>query len=180
MSSWGEPRLLDPGTGQRHDWRVGGSGQPPRAAARRWFIVTVWVYIGFNVAASVVGLLARLPDLPATHGHTDHITVAQIAFTDGTIMSPPLVAMVVVALLLWGATARGLVLQRIATALLVLGVGLTTVDEAAGFANRPALYSSAKWTLAVTIGIIFVVIGAAVVVSGIAWLYTSFRADGPS
>jgi hypothetical protein len=158
---------------------VGGEQRQSRAASRRWFIVTVLVYMAFNAIASAIGLVAKLPDLPATHAHSDHITLAQVSFTDGTIMSPPLVAMLVVALLLWGAVARNLVLQRICTALLVLGVGTTVVDEAIGFSSRPALYSSAKWGLALAIGTIFVVVGAAVVVSGAVWLYTGFRADGP-
>jgi hypothetical protein len=140
----------------------------------------VWAYVAFTVVVSIIGLWAKLPDLPATHAHTDRITVAQIMFTDGTIMSPPLVTMLIVGFLLWGAVAESLIAQRICTTLLVLGVGLSTVDEAIGFAHRPALYASAKWSLAVTIGAIFVVIGTAVVVAGIAWAYSSFRADRTS
>jgi hypothetical protein len=147
------------------------TGSATGPALRRTFVAAVWVYIGYNVVASVIGLIAKLPDLPATHAHTDHIAVREVLIGNGTIMSPPLVFMVVAALLLWGSLNRRMVLARICVALLILGVGLTAVDEAFGFNDKPSLYSPAKWHLAVTIGGIFVAIGAIVVGSGIGWLF---------
>jgi hypothetical protein len=117
--------------------------------------------------ASIIGLVAKLPDLPATHARTDHLSVSQVLFGDGTIMSPPLVLMVVVVLLLLGSTVRNIWGARVCTGLLILGVAVTAVDEAIGFGNRPALYSDAKWNLALTIGSVFIVVAAAVVVTGI-------------
>lgn len=143
---------------------------------RTWFVISVWAYVAYNVVASVVGLLVKLPDLPATHAHTDHLSVGQVLFTDGTIMSPPLVFMLAVVFLLLGSSARHLVVARVCAVLLIVGVGLTAVDEAGGFSNKPHLYSAGKWDLALTVGSIFVVLAALAVISGITWLYTTVRA----
>jgi hypothetical protein len=135
----------------------------------------VWAYVGYNVVASIVGLAVKLPDLPATHAHTDRLSLGQVLFTNGTIMSPPLVLMIVVVLLLIGSSARRLWLARICTGLLIVGVGVTAVDEAVGFGDKPALYSQDKWDLALSIGSMFLIVAAMVVIAGAVRIYASRR-----
>jgi hypothetical protein len=143
---------------------------------RRAFVCAVVLFIALNVVLSVVALAARLPDLPHTHATTDHITVATVLWGNGSIISPPLVFMAVLALLLWGFVKGPAWLSIASALLLVVGSAVMAIDEFAGdggLKSRPALYSQSKWDLALTLGWIFIVAAAAVVVSGIGWLAAS-------
>lgn len=143
---------------------------------RQAFVGTVVLFIAANVVLSLVALLARLPDLPHTHATTDRITVETVLWGSGSIVSPPLVFMVVVVVLLWSATTRQAWLAAATTVLLVVGTIVMVIDEFGGdggLKNKPALYSQSKWDLALILGWIFIVVGAAVVVSGAGWLATS-------
>jgi hypothetical protein len=143
----------------------------PRAA----FTWAVAVFIGYNVLVSVIGLIAKLPDVVASGAKTDSITIGQILYGNGTIMSPPLVAMVAGALLLWGARARRFLVACAWTAVLTLVTAVASLDEVEGFSPRPAIYTAAKWDFAIVLGVIFAVIGVAVIVSGIWYLVKSIR-----
>ena len=143
--------------------------------SRTAFTWAVAVFIGFNVLVSVIGLIAKLPDVVASGAKTDSITIGQVLYGNGTIMSPPLVAMVAAALLLWGARARRFLVACACTAVLALVSVVASLDEVEGFSPRPAIYSVAKWDFAIVLGVIFAVIGVAVVVSGIWYLVKSIR-----
>ena len=78
--------------------------------------------------------------------------------------------MVAAALLLWGARAGRLVIACVCTTVLTLVTAVASLDEVEGFSPRPAIYSAAKWDFAIILGIIFAVIGVAVVASGIWYL----------
>jgi hypothetical protein len=137
-------------------------------------VVTGLAYIGYNVVASIVGLIAKLPDVTSTHQKTTTITVGQF-LSDGTIVSPPLFLMVAAALLLWGATNRRAFIARTCTLALAVGVALTVIAEVTGLSPRPSLFTEAKWNLAIAVGIIFAAFGAAVIVVALRRLYLSFR-----
>ena len=143
--------------------------------SRTAFTWAVAVFIGYNVLVSVIGLIAKLPDVVASGAKTDSITIGQVLYGNGTIMSPPLLAMVAAALLLWGARARRFLVACACTTVLTLVTAVATLDEVEGFSPRPAIYSAAKWDFAITLGVIFAVIGVAVVASGIWYLSTSTR-----
>jgi hypothetical protein len=150
---------------------------------RSAFAGAVGVFIGVNVVLSVVALVVKMPDLPHTHATTDRITVGTVLWGDGSIVSPPLLFMVVVGLLLWGALGRRLWLSRASTLLIVLGALLMGIDEFAGdggLKSKPALYSQSKWDLALILGWIFILAAVAVVVSGVGWLATSVGSARPS
>jgi hypothetical protein len=143
---------------------------------RRGFIGAVVLFIALNVALSVVALAAKLPDLPHTHATTDHITVATVLWGDGSIISPPLFFMLVLALLLWGFVKGPVWLSMASAVLIVVGTAVMAIDELSGdggLRNKPALYSQSKWDLAVALGWIFIVAAGAIVVTGIGWLATS-------
>ena len=141
-----------------------------RGSARAAFTWAVAVFIGYNVLVSVIGLIARLPDVTASGAKTDSITIGQVLYGNGTIMSPPLVTMVAGALLLWGARAGRALIACAGTTVLIAVTALASIDEVEGFSPRPVIYTAAKWDFAITLGVIFAVIGAAVVVTGIRYL----------
>lgn len=143
----------------------------PRTA----FTWAVAVFIGYNVLVSVIGLIAKLPDVVASGAKTDSITIGQVLYGNGTIMSPPLVSMVAAALLLWGARARRLLIAGACTTVLTLLTAVASIDEVEGFSPRPLIYSAAKWDFAIVLGTIFAVIGVAVVAAGIWYLTKSIR-----
>lgn len=143
----------------------------PRTA----FTWAVAVFIGYNVLVSVIGLIAKLPDVVSSSGKTDSITIGQVLYGNGTIMSPPLLAMVAAALLLWGARARPFLVACTCTTVLTLVTAVASIDEVEGFSPRPAIYTAAKWDFAIVLGVIFAVIGVAVIVSGIWYLVKSIR-----
>ena len=143
--------------------------------SRTAFTWAVAVFIGYNVLISVIGLIAKLPDVVASGAKSDSITIGQVLYGHGTMMSPPLLAMVAAALLLWGARARRFLVACACTTVLTLVTAVATLDEVEGFSPRPAIYSAAKWDFAITLGVIFAVIGVAVVASGIWYLSTSAR-----
>ncbi len=147
-----------------------GRGNPRTA-----FTWVVAVFIGYNVLVTVIGLIAKLPDVVASGAKTDSITIGQVLYGNGTIMSPPLLAMVAAALLLWGARAGRLVIACACTTVLTLVTAVASLDEVEGFWPRPAIYSAAKWDFAITLGVIFAAIGVAVVASGIWYLSKSVR-----
>jgi hypothetical protein len=143
----------------------------PRTA----FTWAVAVFIGYNVLVSVIGLIAKLPDVVASGAKTDSITIGQVIYGNGTIMSPPLLATVAAALLLWGARARRFLVACACTAVLTLVTAVASLDEVEGFSPRPAIYTAARWDFAIALGVIFAVIGVAVVVSGIWYLVKAIR-----
>jgi hypothetical protein len=143
----------------------------PRTA----FTWAVAIFIAYNVLVSVIGLIAKLPDVVASGVKTDSITIGQVLYGNGTIMSPPLAAMVAGALLLWGARARRLVIAGACTTVLILVTAVASLDEVEGFSPRPVIYTAAKWDFAIALGVVFAVIGVAVVVSGIRYLSNSIR-----
>lgn len=147
-----------------------------RANPRTAFTWAVAVFIGYNVLVSVIGLIAKLPDVVASGAKTDSITIGQVLYGNGTIMSPPLLLTVVAgALLLWGARAGRLVIACMCTTVLVVVTALASLDEVEGFSPRPLIYTSAKWDFAIALGVIFAVIGVAVVASGIRYLSKRIR-----
>lgn len=146
-----------------------------RGSARAAFTWAVAVFIGYNVLVSVIGLIARLPDVTASGAKTDSITIGQVLYGNGTIMSPPLVAMVAGALLLWGARAGRALIACACTTVLIAVTALASIDEVEGFSPRPVIYTAAKWDFAITLGVIFAVIGAAAVVTGIRYLSKNIR-----
>jgi hypothetical protein len=146
-----------------------------RGNARTAFSWAVAVFIGYNVLVSVIGLIARLPDVTASGATTDSITIGQVLYGNGTIMSPPLVTMAAGALLLWGARAGRLLIACACTAVLVAATALASIDEVEGFSPRPLIYTTGKWDFAIALGVIFAVIGAAVVVTGIRYLSKNIR-----
>jgi hypothetical protein len=147
-----------------------GMGNPRTAFA--W---TVAVFIGYNVLVSVIGLIAKLPDVVASGAKTDAITIGQVLYGNGTVMSPPLLAMVAAALLLWGARAGRLVIASVCTTVLTVVIAIASLDEVEGFSPRPVIYTAARWDFAIFLGVIFAVIGVAVVVSGIRCVSKSIR-----
>jgi len=147
-----------------------GVGNP-----RAVFTWAVAVFIGYNVLVSVIGLIAKLPDVVASGAKTDSITIGQVLYGNGTIMSPPLLFMVAAALLLWGARARRLVIAGVCTTVLILVTAVASLDEVEGFSPRPVIYSAAKWDFAITLGAVFAVIGAALAAAGIWYLTKSIR-----
>jgi len=147
-----------------------GRGNPRTA-----FTWAIAVFIGYNVLVSVIGLIAKLPDVVASGAKTDSITIGQVLYGNGTIMSPPLLAMVAAALLLWGARARRLLVACACTTVLTLVTAVASLDEVEGFSPRPAIYTAARWDFAIVLGVIFAVIGVAVVVSGIWYLVKSIH-----
>ncbi len=147
-----------------------GRGNPRTA-----FTWAVAVFIGYNVLVSVIGLITKLPDVVASGAKTDSITIGQVLYGNGTIMSPPLLAMVAAALLLWGARAGRLVIACVCTTVLTLVTAVASLDEVEGFSPRPAIYTAARWDFAIVLGVIFAVIGVAVVVTGIWYLVKSIR-----
>ena len=143
---------------------------------RQAVVGTVVLFIAVKVVLSFVALIAKLPDLPHTHATTDRITVGTVLWGDGSIVSPPLVFMGVLALLLWGTAARRTWLASASAVLIVVGTVVMAIDEYGGdggLKRKPALYSQSRWDLAVTMGWIFIVAAAAVVVSSGGWLATS-------
>ena len=146
-----------------------------RGYPRTAFTWAVAAFIGYNVLVSVIGLIAKLPDVVASGAKSDSITIGQVLYGNGTIMSPPLLAMVAAALLLWGARARRFLIACACTTVLILLTAVASLDEVEGFSPRPAIYTAAKWDFAISLGAIFAVIGAAVVVSGIWYLIKSIR-----
>lgn len=147
-----------------------GRGNPRTA-----FTWAVAIFIAYNVLVSVIGLIAKLPDVAASGAKTDSITIGQVLYGNGTIMSPPLLTMVAAALLLWGARAGRLVIACACTAVLTVVAAIASLDEVEGFSPRPVIYTAAKWDFAIALGVIFAVIGVAVVVSGIRYLSKSIR-----
>jgi hypothetical protein len=147
-----------------------GRGNPRTA-----FTWAVAVFIGYNVLVSVIGLIAKLPDVVASGAKTDSITIGQVLYGNGTIMSPPLLFMVAAALLLWGARAGRLVIAGVCTTVLTLLTAIASLDEVEGFSPRPVIYAAAKWDFAIALGAVFAVIGVAVVVSGIRYLSKAIR-----
>jgi hypothetical protein len=119
--------------------------------------------------------MTKLPDVAASGAKTDSITIGQVLYGNGTIMSPPLLAMVAAALLLWGARVRRLVVACACTTVLTLLTAVASLDEVEGSSPRPVIYTAAKWDFAIALGVIFAVIGVAVVVSGIRYLSKSIR-----
>jgi hypothetical protein len=155
-------------------WPQKGAGMG-RGNPRTAFTWAVAVFIGFNVLVSVIGLIAKLPDVVVSGAKTDSITIGQVLYGNGTIMSPPLVAMVAAALLLWGARARRFLVACACTTVLTLLTAVAGLDEVEGFSPRPAIYAAARWDFALVLGVIFAVTGVAVVVSGIWYLVKSIR-----
>jgi hypothetical protein len=150
---------------------------------RSAFAGAVGVFIAVNVVLSVVALVAKLPDLPHTHATTDRIAVGTVLWGNGSIVSPPLLFMAVVAVLLWGALGHRRWLSRAGVALIVVGTLVMAIDEFAGdggLKRKPALYSQSKWDLVLILGWIFIVAAAAVVASGAGWLATSVGILRPS
>jgi hypothetical protein len=143
--------------------------------ARTAFTWAVAIFIAYNVLVSVIGLIAKLPDVAASGARTDSITIGQVLVGNGTIMSPPLFTMVAAALLLWGARAGRLVIACVCTTVLTIVTAIASLDEVEGFSPRPVIYTAAKWDFAIALGVIFAVIGVAVVGSGIRYLITSIR-----
>ena len=147
-----------------------GRGNPRTA-----FTWAVAIFIAYNVLVSVIGLIAKLPDVAASVAKTDSITIGQVLYGNGTIMSPPLLAMVAAALLLWGARAGRLLIACVCTTVLTVIAAIASLDEVDGFSPRPVIYAAAKWDFAIALGVIFAVIGLAVVVCGIRYLSKSIR-----
>lgn len=147
-----------------------GRGNPRTA-----FTWAVAIFIAYNVLVSVIGLIAKLPDVVVSGAKTDSITIGQVLYGNGTIMSPPLLTMVAAALLLWGARAGRLVIACACTTVLTVVAAIASLDEVEGFSPRPVIYTAAKWDFAIALGVIFAVIGVAVVVSGIWYLSKSIR-----
>jgi hypothetical protein len=143
--------------------------------SRTAFTWAVAVFIGYNVLVSVIGLIAKLPDVVASGAKTDSITIGQVLYGNGTIMSPPLLAMVAAALLLWGARAGRFLVACACATVLTLVTAVASLDEVEGFTPRPVIYSLAKWDFAIALGVIFALIGVAVVASGIWYLTKSIR-----
>jgi hypothetical protein len=145
----------------------------PRSRPSRAFTAAIVGYIGFNIVATVVGVLAGLPDVTTTHATTDAVPIGQVFFPDGTIISPPLVFMIVAALLLWGVQRGHPVWSRVCAVLLILGAAVTSLAEVTGLGSRPALFSAGKWHIAVVTGSIYGAIGLAVVVTGLTFLLSA-------
>jgi hypothetical protein len=91
----------------------------PRSSPLALFTAAIIAYIGYNIIATLVGIIARLPDVTTTHATTDQVPLGQVIF-------------------------------------------------------RPSLFSPAKWYVAVVAGTIYGVIGLAVVITGVAFLYHTF------
>jgi hypothetical protein len=47
------------------------------------------------------------------------------------------------------------------------------IEEATGLGNRPNLFSPGKWDLVIVLGVIFVAVAAAAIVSGVVWTFRS-------
>jgi hypothetical protein len=137
----------------------------------RAFLLASYVYIGVCVVISIIGLIAKLPDLPSSHAHTDSLTVGQVLVGNGTIMSPPLVLLIPIGLLAWGSTASRVWVARVTTAILTLLVAASVKDETQGFNDKPALFSSGKWHLCIALGVVFDIMGFVVVIAGILWVF---------
>jgi hypothetical protein len=152
-----------------------GIGETVSTSPIRWiFFAAVYVFIAYNVLASVVGLVVKIPDVTTTQTSVAHMTVVSVIFSSGTLVSPPFIWMAVLGLLLWGAAANRPWLSRTCTVLSMLAIALLArADVQTILRGRPDLISSSKWTLAVIIGWIFVGIAAVAVASGITWFVRS-------
>lgn len=149
---------------------------------RRAVVGTVVLFTALNVALSLVAWRDKLPDLPHTHATTDRISLGTVLWGNGSIISPPLVFMVVVALLLWGVVTRRKWVSIVSAVLLVAGTLVMAIDEYSGdggLSKKPAVYSHSKWDLALALGWIFIAAAAAVVVSGVGWLAAARRGTNP-
>jgi hypothetical protein len=141
---------------------------------RRTFFAVVYVFIAYNVLASVIGLVVKIPDVTTTQTSVVHMTVFSVIFSSGTLVSPPLIWMAVLGLLVWGAAANRPWLSRVCTVLSMLAIALLArADAQTILRGRPDLISSSKWNLAIVIGWISVGIAAVAVASGITWLVRS-------
>ena len=140
---------------------------------RRTFLVAAIVWIAANVVLTILGVLLRLGDSPVTS--TREITLGRALLDSGTIVSPPLVFMVVAVALLWPAMARNRWAALVATALLAIGTTVVGWDTQGGLHVRAPLYSSSDWNIVLVLGWLFVALSAALVVSGIARLVVVFR-----
>jgi hypothetical protein len=136
-------------------------------------MIATIAYIGYNILASIIGVIAKLPDVTTTHQKTTNIAVGQF-LSDGTIISPPLFLITLIALLLWATTSRRRLVARTCTLLVVIGVGLTVIAELSGLSPRPSLFTAGKWDLAIAVGFVFGVFGATVIATGSVRLYRSF------
>jgi hypothetical protein len=142
------------------------------------FRTAVWVWIGYNVVVSLLGWLIQLPDLPNTHARNLDITLDQVVFSNGTIVSPPLFFMVIAGLLLWGAATSRVWLSATCTVLLIVSMVFTASDEYGGdggLTAQPTLYSDARWHLALVFGWLFIAISAVVALAGIYRLVLRFK-----
>jgi hypothetical protein len=153
---------------------VGAGEEVSISPVRRTFFAAVYVFIAYNLLASVVGLVVKLPDVTTTQTAVVHMTVFSVIFTSGTIVSPPLIWMVVLGLLLWGAAANRSWFSKACTLVSMFAIALLAwADAKTILRGRPDLISSSKWTAAVIIGWIFVGIAVVAVASGISWLVHS-------
>jgi uncharacterized membrane protein YciS (DUF1049 family) len=135
---------------------------------RRALQLAALAYIATCVLISIVGLFAKLPDLPQTHAHTDKLAISQVLVGNGTIMSPPLMFMIAFGVLLWAATLSRVWIARVTTVILMLVVA-SAIDETEGFNDKPTLYSIGKWHLSLALGTVFDIVALAVIITGILW-----------
>jgi hypothetical protein len=149
-----------------------------RSSRGRMFVLATLAYIAWNVVVSIIGLIVKLPDLPAAETHADRLTLGQVVADTGTIMSPPLALMILVGLLAWASTNSRAWVSRAATAATVLLVGLSVVAESTGFGEKPTTYSSGKWHLCIALGTVFDVLGVAVLLTGVLSAIASRSARG--
>jgi len=146
-----------------------GRGNPRTA-----FTGVAAVFIGYNVLVSVIGLIANCPTSwrraprstrsPSGRSSTE---TARLCRRRCWPWSPPHCCC--------GSTRGRLVIACACTTVLTLVTAVASLDEVEGFSPRPIIYSAAKWDFAIVLGVIFAVIGVAVVVSGIWYLVKSIR-----
>jgi hypothetical protein len=121
-----------------------------------------------TVILSILAWVFALGDSPVIH--TTHVSLVQVLVTAGSVVSPPLITMVLAGLFLWWALSRNAWLSRAGTVLLLAGIALTGWDTAGGLHVRAAGYSPPKWDGVLVLGWAYAVICILAVLACIACL----------
>ncbi len=137
----------------------------PGGRARRTFIALALVRIAANVVLALASMIFELGDSPVTG--TRNVSLGTALWSSGTIVSPPLVSMLVASLLLLGISMRRAWVPRVASVLFVIVIGIVAFDTAGGLHAQAPLYGPTRWAFVVIVGWLFVALSAATVSAGL-------------
>jgi len=126
--------------------------------ARRALAAAVAMWMAVTVIVSLLAWLFAWGDSPVIH--TTHVSMAQVLLTAGSVVSPPLITIVLAGLFLWWALSRHVWVSRTGIVLLLVGIALTGWDTAGGLHVRAPGYGAAKWDAVLVIGWAYVAVCA--------------------